>query len=105
MTMASRSYAGILITEPASLGTLAQRVCVARQRDVTAALLAIAPGFGFTVVVVRSRFARCPRFSIHSWNDDGTINVPWMHPEVTRHVADLIKLRSGLIPYLYELLW
>ncbi|MGF6368920.1 alpha-glucosidase [Paraburkholderia sp. RAU6.4a] len=46
-----------------------------------------------------------PRFSIHSWNDDGTVNEPWMHPEVTRHVADLIKLRYRLIPYLYELLW
>ena len=22
-----------------------------------------------------------PRFSIHSWNDDGTANEPWMHPE------------------------
>ena len=28
-----------------------------------------------------------PRFSIHSWNDDGTVNEPWMHPEVTQHVA------------------
>ncbi|MGF6967849.1 alpha-glucosidase [Paraburkholderia sp. WC7.3g] len=46
-----------------------------------------------------------PRFSIHSWNDDGTVNEPWMHPGVTRHVADLIKLRYRLIPYLYELLW
>ena len=46
-----------------------------------------------------------PRFSIHSWNDDGTVNEPWMHPEVTRQVADLIKLRYRLIPYLYELLW
>ncbi|RKF35783.1 glycoside hydrolase family 31 protein [Paraburkholderia fungorum] len=46
-----------------------------------------------------------PRFSIHSWNDDGTVNEPWMYPEVTRQVADLIKLRYRLIPYLYELLW
>lgn len=46
-----------------------------------------------------------PRFSIHSWNDDGTVNEPWMYPEVTQHVADLIKLRYRLIPYLYELLW
>jgi alpha-glucosidase len=28
-----------------------------------------------------------------------------MYPEVTQHVADLIKLRYRLIPYLYELLW
>jgi alpha-glucosidase len=46
-----------------------------------------------------------PRFSIHSWNDDGTVNEPWMHPEVTQQVAGLIKLRYRLIPYLYELLW
>jgi alpha-glucosidase len=46
-----------------------------------------------------------PRFSIHSWNDDGTVNEPWMHPDVTRRIADLIKLRYRLIPYLYALLW
>ncbi|RDJ98950.1 TIM-barrel domain-containing protein [Paraburkholderia lacunae] len=46
-----------------------------------------------------------PRFSIHSWNDDGTVNEPWMYPEVTQQVASLIKLRYRLIPYLYELLW
>jgi alpha-glucosidase len=46
-----------------------------------------------------------PRFSIHSWNDDHTVNEPWMHPAVTPHIAALIKLRYRLIPYLYELLW
>ncbi|WP_144156161.1 TIM-barrel domain-containing protein [Paraburkholderia sp. BCC1885] len=46
-----------------------------------------------------------PRFSIHSWNDDGTVNEPWMHPEVTRDISDLIKLRYRLMPYLYDLLW
>jgi alpha-glucosidase len=46
-----------------------------------------------------------PRFSIHSWNDDGTVNEPWMYPEVTAQIAALIKLRYRLIPYLYELLW
>ncbi|WP_175773433.1 TIM-barrel domain-containing protein [Paraburkholderia phenazinium] len=46
-----------------------------------------------------------PRFSIHSWNDDGTINEPWMHPEVTPQITALIKLRYRLIPYLYALLW
>jgi alpha-glucosidase len=46
-----------------------------------------------------------PRFSIHSWNDDGTANEPWMHPEVTSHVRELINLRDWLIPYLYLLLW
>ena len=46
-----------------------------------------------------------PRFSIHSWNDDGTVNEPWMHPEATGQVSDLIKLRYRLMPYLYHLLW
>jgi alpha-glucosidase len=46
-----------------------------------------------------------PRFSIHSWNDDGTVNEPWMHPQVTPVVRDLIKLRYRLRPHLYDLLW
>ena len=24
-----------------------------------------------------------PRFCIHSWNDDGSANEPWMHPQTT----------------------
>ena len=46
-----------------------------------------------------------PRFSIHSWNDDGTVNEPWMHSQATPFVRDLIKLRYRLIPCLYDLLW
>jgi len=46
-----------------------------------------------------------PRFSIHSWNDDKTVNEPWMYPEITPHIRDLIKFRYRLIPYLYDLLW
>ncbi|HTO79661.1 MAG TPA: TIM-barrel domain-containing protein, partial [Methylocystis sp.] len=46
-----------------------------------------------------------PRFSIHSWNDDGTVNEPWMHKQTTARVRDLIKLRYRLIPYFYDLLW
>ncbi len=46
-----------------------------------------------------------PRFSIHSWNDDGSVNEPWMFPEHTHHISALIKLRYRLIPYLYALLW
>jgi alpha-glucosidase len=46
-----------------------------------------------------------PRFSIHSWNTDGSVNEPWMHPEVTPHVRDLIKLRYRLLPHLYDLSW
>jgi alpha-glucosidase len=45
-----------------------------------------------------------PRFSIHSWNADRTANEPWMHPEVTPAVRDLIKFRYRLLPYLYDLM-
>jgi alpha-glucosidase len=44
-----------------------------------------------------------PRFSIPSWNTDRTANEPWMHPEVTPTVRDLIKFRYRLLPYLYDL--
>jgi alpha-glucosidase len=46
-----------------------------------------------------------PRFSIHSWNDDGTANEPWMYPKATATVRDLIRLRYQLLPYLYDLSW
>ncbi len=46
-----------------------------------------------------------PRFSIHSWNDDGTVNEPWMYPEATAQVRDLIVLRYRMMPYLYDLVW
>jgi alpha-glucosidase len=44
-----------------------------------------------------------PRFTIHSWNDDGTVNEPWMYPEVLPLVRQAIELRYRLIPYLYSL--
>lgn len=46
-----------------------------------------------------------PRFTIHSWNDDGTVNEPWMHPSVTAAVREAIQLRYKLMPYFYTLLW
>ncbi len=46
-----------------------------------------------------------PRFSIHSWNDDTSANEPWMHPEATATVRNLIKLRYQLMPTLYDLAW
>ncbi|HEX4199416.1 MAG TPA: glycoside hydrolase family 31 protein [Caulobacteraceae bacterium] len=46
-----------------------------------------------------------PRFSIHSWNDDGTANEPWMHPQATPQVRALIRLRYRLMPYFYDLAW
>ena len=46
-----------------------------------------------------------PRFSIHSWNDDQSVNEPWMYPEITPYIRDLIKFRYRLIPYFYDLMW
>lgn len=46
-----------------------------------------------------------PRFTIHSWNDDHTVNEPWMYPEVTPAIRDAIALRYRLLPYLYTQLW
>ncbi|QGQ45183.1 TIM-barrel domain-containing protein [Metabacillus sediminilitoris] len=45
-----------------------------------------------------------PRFTIHSWNDDGTVNEPWMYPEMLDNIRGLIKFRSKIIPYLYTAL-
>lgn len=45
-----------------------------------------------------------PRFSIHSWNDDGSVNAPWLHPEVLDDVRTLMDLRGRLTPYLATLL-
>ncbi|PIB94537.1 TIM-barrel domain-containing protein [Caulobacter sp. FWC2] len=46
-----------------------------------------------------------PRFSIHSWNTDGTVNEPWMYPEVTPAIVETLKLRRALQPLLHDLLW
>lgn len=42
-----------------------------------------------------------PRFTIHSWNTDGTANTPWMHADVLPIIRETIKFRYRLIPYLY----
>ncbi|UJF18262.1 glycoside hydrolase family 31 protein [Vibrio sp. SS-MA-C1-2] len=46
-----------------------------------------------------------PRFTIHSWNDDGSVNEPWMYPSVTPMIRDAMKLRYQLMPYLYNVLY
>jgi alpha-glucosidase len=43
-----------------------------------------------------------PRFSIHSWNDDGSVNEPWMHPEALCAVRALLALRHRFEPFLDE---
>ncbi|MFC0309317.1 TIM-barrel domain-containing protein [Gallibacterium trehalosifermentans] len=46
-----------------------------------------------------------PRFTIHSWNDDHTVNEPWMYPQITDIIRSTIQLRYRLMPYFYNLLW
>ncbi|WP_051302720.1 glycoside hydrolase family 31 protein [Salibacterium aidingense] len=45
-----------------------------------------------------------PRFTIHSWNDDGSVNVPWMYPEYIEPIKRLMDFRETIIPYLYQLM-
>ena len=46
-----------------------------------------------------------PRFVLHSWNDDGSSNMPWLYEEELDTVRALFDLRERLIPYLYNQLW
>lgn len=46
-----------------------------------------------------------PRFTIHSWNEDGSVTEPWTHPEVVAGVRTAIQFRYRLLPYLYTCLW
>lgn len=54
------------------------------------------------------RWVQCgifyPRFCIHSWNTDGTVNEAWMYPEILPHIREALRFRYRLIPYLYNLL-
>ena len=45
-----------------------------------------------------------PRFTFNSWHSDGSVNEPWMHPEVLDEVRAAIELRARLTPYFYDLL-
>ncbi len=45
-----------------------------------------------------------PRFTIHSWNSDGTVNEPWMYPEVLPLIREAIRLRYRLKPHLKALM-
>ncbi|MCG8614285.1 MAG: hypothetical protein MI864_27550, partial [Pseudomonadales bacterium] len=46
-----------------------------------------------------------PRCTIHSWNSDGSVNEPWMYPEVLSEVREALHLRYHLLPFLGHLLW
>ncbi|OYX01988.1 MAG: hypothetical protein B7Z14_04700 [Bosea sp. 32-68-6] len=46
-----------------------------------------------------------PRFTIHSWNDDGSANEPWMYPELLPQIRACLAFRERLTPLFYDLLW
>ena len=43
-----------------------------------------------------------PRFTIHSWNKDGSATMPWSYPDILQSVKALFRQRRRLLPYLYN---
>lgn len=43
-----------------------------------------------------------PRFTIHSWNADGSATMPWSYPDILPSVRKIFAQRKRLIPYLYN---
>ena len=43
-----------------------------------------------------------PRFTIHSWNEDGSATMPWSYEDILPSVKKLFNQRQRLIPYLYN---
>lgn len=46
-----------------------------------------------------------PRYTVHSWNDDGSVNVPWSYPSHLTYTQQALALRNRLIPTIYDLLY
>lgn len=43
-----------------------------------------------------------PRFTIHSWNSDGSATMPWSYPDILDSVRTLFAQRKQLLPYIYN---
>lgn len=43
-----------------------------------------------------------PRFTVHSWNTDGSATMPWSYEEAMPTVKKLFAQRKRLLPYLYS---
>ncbi len=43
-----------------------------------------------------------PRFTIHSWNSDGSATMPWSYPDILPCVKEIFAQRKELVPYLYN---
>jgi alpha-glucosidase len=46
-----------------------------------------------------------PRFTIHSFNTDGTVTSPWCHEDAIGDVRHMLRFRRRLRPTLYAALW
>ncbi|MEI0543071.1 glycoside hydrolase family 31 protein, partial [Brachyspira pilosicoli] len=45
------------------------------------------------------------RFITNSWNDDGTVNLPWMYEEVFAEIKKAMDFRVQIMPYMYNLIY
>ena len=43
-----------------------------------------------------------PRFTIHSWNKDGSATMPWSYEDIIPSVRKILAQRKRLIPYIYS---
>lgn len=43
-----------------------------------------------------------PRFTIHSWNEDGSATMPWSYPEAIGAAKEILAERHRLVPYFYN---
>lgn len=43
-----------------------------------------------------------PRFTIHSWNGDGSATMPWSYPEAIGAAKEILAERHRLVPYFYN---
>ncbi len=43
-----------------------------------------------------------PRFTIHSWNKDGSATMPWSYPDIIDSVKAIFAQRKQFVPYLYS---
>jgi alpha-glucosidase len=46
-----------------------------------------------------------PRFTIHSFNTDGTVTSPWCHEDAIGDVRHMLRFRRRLRPTLYSAMW
>ncbi len=43
-----------------------------------------------------------PRFTLHSWNPDGSSTMPWLYEDKKEQVMKIFALRKRLLPYIYS---